>query len=103
MGKVCYQLGYPSSPHTSSDCTTAACIQVTVDPSMLEAVVRDHLNTSARRTMVVTQPIKVTVVGQGGARQTIRYRSKCMIFGNSCFDNIPDDCKPLRAHFLQGA
>ena len=33
---------------------------------------RDHLNTSAKRTMVVTQPVKVTVVGQGGARQTIR-------------------------------
>ena len=51
---------------------TTACLQVTVDPSMLEAVVRDHLNTSAKRTMVVTQPVKVTVVGQGGARQTIR-------------------------------
>jgi len=37
--------------------------QSTVDPSMLEAVVRDHLNVSAKRSMVVTQPLKVTVVG----------------------------------------
>ena len=37
--------------------------QVTVDPGMLEAVVRDSLNLTARRTMVVTQPLKVTVVG----------------------------------------
>jgi len=37
--------------------------QATVDPAMLEAVVRDNLNTTARRTMVVTQPLKVTVVG----------------------------------------
>ena len=36
--------------------------QVTVDPGMLEAVVRDNLNLTARRTMVVTQPLKVTVV-----------------------------------------
>jgi len=36
--------------------------QATVDPSMLEAVVRDHLNTSAPRSMVVTQPLKVTAV-----------------------------------------
>ena len=45
--------------------------QVTVDPAMLEAVVRDHLNTSAPRTMVVTQPLKVSVVGEGGARRAI--------------------------------
>jgi len=37
--------------------------QSTVDPSMLEAVVRDHLNVGAKRSMVVTQPLKVTVVG----------------------------------------
>jgi len=37
--------------------------QATVDPAMLEAVVRDNLNTSAKRSMVVTQPLKVTVVG----------------------------------------
>ena len=37
--------------------------QATVDPAMLEAVVRDSLNVSAKRTMVVTQPLKVTVVG----------------------------------------
>jgi len=37
--------------------------QATVDPAMLEAVVRDNLNTTARRSMVVTQPLKVTVVG----------------------------------------
>lgn len=29
---------------------------------MLEAVVRDNLNLTARRTMVVTQPLKITVV-----------------------------------------
>jgi len=45
--------------------------QVTVDPGMLEAVVRDQLNTSAPRTMVVTEPLKVTVVGEGGGRQDI--------------------------------
>ena len=37
--------------------------QATVDPAMLEAVVRDNLNVTAKRTMVVTQPLKVTVVG----------------------------------------
>lgn len=36
--------------------------QATVDPAMLEAEVRDQLNTIARRTMVVTQPIKVTTI-----------------------------------------
>ena len=37
--------------------------QATVDPGMLEAVVRDHLNLSAPRTMVVLEPLKVTLVG----------------------------------------
>jgi len=37
--------------------------QVTVDPAMLEAVVRDSLNTTAKRSMVITQPLKVSVVG----------------------------------------
>ena len=36
---------------------------------MLEAVVRDNLNLSAKRTMVVTQPLKVTVVGGLDRRQ----------------------------------
>jgi len=36
--------------------------QATVDPSMLEAVVRDQLNVEAPRSMVVTQPLKVVVV-----------------------------------------
>ena len=45
--------------------------QVTVDPGMLEAVVRDQLNTTAPRTMVVTEPLKVTVVGEGGGKQEI--------------------------------
>merc|ERR1712183_357155 len=45
--------------------------QVTVDPAMLEAVVRDNLNSTARRSMVVTQPLKVTVVG-GLARKDIK-------------------------------
>jgi len=44
--------------------------QATVDPTMLEAVVRDNLNINAKRTMVVTQPLKVTVVG-GLARREI--------------------------------
>lgn len=33
-----------------------------VDPSMLEAVVRGHLNLSAPRTMVVLEPLKVNIV-----------------------------------------
>lgn len=37
--------------------------QVTVDPGMLEAVVRDHLNLSAPRTMVVLEPLKLTLLG----------------------------------------
>ena len=37
--------------------------QVTVDPGVLKAVVRDNLNITAKSTMVVTQPLKVTVVG----------------------------------------
>ena len=38
--------------------------QVTVDAGgMLEAVVRDNPNITAKRTMVVTKPLKVTVVG----------------------------------------
>ena len=36
---------------------------MTVDPAMLEAVVRDHLNVSAPRTMVVLEPLKVTLLG----------------------------------------
>merc|ERR1712226_1756039 len=46
--------------------------QVTVDPAMLEAVVRDNLNTTAKRSMAVTQPLKVTVVGKGGDPQQLR-------------------------------
>ena len=42
--------------------------QVTVDPGVLKAVVRDNLNITARRDVVVTQPLKVTEVG----RQEIR-------------------------------
>jgi len=38
--------------------------QATVDPAMLEAVVRDTLNTTAKRSMVVTQPLRVRVVGE---------------------------------------
>ena len=37
--------------------------QGTVDPSMLEAVVRDNHNITSRRDVVVSQPLKVTVVG----------------------------------------
>lgn len=32
-----------------------------VDPSMIEATVRNHLNTTAPRTMVVLEPLKVTL------------------------------------------
>ena len=42
--------------------------KVTVDPGMLEAVVRDNHNITSRRDVVVTQPLKVTEVG----RQEIR-------------------------------
>jgi len=43
--------------------------QVTVDPGMLEAVVRDNLNMSAPRSMVVTQPLRVVVQGGLQPRQ----------------------------------
>ena len=43
---------------------TGAQVTVDVDPGMLEAVVRDNLNISARRDVVVTQPLKVTEVGR---------------------------------------
>lgn len=36
--------------------------QVTVDPSMIEATVRDMLNVTAPRTMVVVEPLKVTIL-----------------------------------------
>jgi len=45
--------------------------QATVDPAMLEAVVRDTLNTTAKRSMVVTQPLRVRVVGEM-ARKNIK-------------------------------
>ncbi|XP_049818642.1 probable glutamine--tRNA ligase [Aethina tumida] len=35
--------------------------QSTVDPSMLEAYVRDHLNSTAPRRMVVLEPLKITI------------------------------------------
>ena len=35
---------------------------MSVDPTMLEAVVRDHLNTAAPRTMAVLDPLKVTII-----------------------------------------
>lgn len=35
--------------------------QTVVDPSMLEASVRDHLNTTASRTMVVLDPIEICI------------------------------------------
>ena len=38
--------------------------KVTVEPGMLEAVVRDNLNITARRDVVVTQPLKLTEVGR---------------------------------------
>ncbi|TRY62895.1 hypothetical protein TCAL_00369 [Tigriopus californicus] len=34
---------------------------MTIDPSMLEAVIRNHLNISAPRTMVVLEPLKVNI------------------------------------------
>ncbi|XP_014225371.1 probable glutamine--tRNA ligase [Trichogramma pretiosum] len=36
--------------------------QTTVDPSMLEAAVRENLNINAPRQMVVLQPLKITIV-----------------------------------------
>jgi len=42
--------------------------QATVDPAMLEAVIRDHLNVSAPRTMVVLDPIKITITNHTGDR-----------------------------------
>ena len=36
-------------------------IQVTLDPSNLEAIVRDHLNTHAPRALAVLEPLKVTL------------------------------------------
>ncbi|XP_001607476.1 probable glutamine--tRNA ligase [Nasonia vitripennis] len=36
--------------------------QVVIDPSVLEAAVRDHLNVSAPRHMVVLEPLKLTIV-----------------------------------------
>jgi len=36
--------------------------QVAVDPMMLDAVVRDHLNVSAPRSMVVLDPLLVTII-----------------------------------------
>ena len=35
--------------------------QMTIDPSMIEAFVRNHLNISAPRTMVVLEPLKVNI------------------------------------------
>lgn len=35
--------------------------QISIDPSMLEAVVRDYLNTTAPRRLVVLEPLKVTI------------------------------------------
>lgn len=35
--------------------------QVTIDPSMLEAFVRDYLNVNAPRVLVVLEPLKVTI------------------------------------------
>ena len=34
---------------------------MTIDPSMIEAFVRSHLNVSAPRTMVVLEPLKVNI------------------------------------------
>lgn len=43
--------------------------QMSIDPQMLEAVVRDVLNTSAPRTMVVLEPIKVTILNFEGPKE----------------------------------
>jgi len=43
--------------------------QVTVDPIMIEAAVRDHLNVSAPRTMVVLEPLKVRIINQDGVKE----------------------------------
>ena len=44
---------------------------MTIDPSMIEAFVRSHLNTSAPRTMVVLDPLKVNIRNFAFLNQTI--------------------------------
>ena len=39
-----------------------------VDPDMLEAVVKDTLNTTAKRSLVVTQSLQITAVGDRSSR-----------------------------------
>jgi glutaminyl-tRNA synthetase len=41
---------------------------MTIDPSMLEAAVRSHLNLVAPRTMVVLEPLKVNIVNFPGEK-----------------------------------
>nr|CAG4651602.1 EOG090X01EL [Triops cancriformis] len=44
--------------------------QMTVDPQMLEACVRDNLNVTASRVMVVLEPLKVTITNFPAPRST---------------------------------
>ena len=44
--------------------------QMVVDPSMLDAFVRNHLNQHAMRTMVVLDPIKVNIKSSRKVRNT---------------------------------
>ena len=44
---------------------------MTIDPSMIEAFVRNHLNISAPRTMVVLEPLKVNIRNFAFLNQTI--------------------------------
>lgn len=44
---------------------------MTIDPSMLEAAVRSHLNIVAPRTMVVLEPLKVNIVNFPDGDKTI--------------------------------
>lgn len=45
--------------------------QMTIDPTMLEAAVRSHLNVIAPRTMVVLEALKVNIVNFDGPAKTV--------------------------------
>ena len=68
--------------------------KVTVDPGMLEAVVRDKLNITARRDVVVTQPLKVTEVGR--QEHTISLQSPFHIERSNCKEKMESGSGYLR-------
>ena len=73
---------------------TGAQVTVDVDPGMLEAVVRDNLNISARRDVVVTQPLKVTEVGR--QEHTISLQSPFHIERSNCKEKMESGSGYLR-------